>query len=144
MKTLRKAVAALVASVALGGGAVALTASPAAAHSFGAQGPAHTHVGSCSFSGTIDPKQVFGSTCVRYILANGAIIQASKAYMDSQYGYVLVWCSFGYTTGTGAQRWFANSTPYGPWGNTWTHTYCQNPKYTDDGVPNTPWSITTP
>jgi hypothetical protein len=144
LKTFKRAIVALATVATLGGGAVALTATPVAAHNWGGQGsaPAHTHQGSCAYTGTINPTTWNDLTCVRYILANGAIIQGPKSLMDSQYGYVLVWCSFAYRTASGSGRWAGNGQPYGPWNNTFTHPYCQNPKYQQDIL--RPWSITYP
>jgi len=115
---MRKLLAALAVTVVLVAGSVGT----ADAHSFGAQGPPHSH--SACF-----PEA--GHTCTRWILANGAIIQGPVDLMLGQQGYVLVWCS---TMVGGA--WVKNGSPWGPWGNTGNHTFCQNPKYA-----GTPWSL---
>jgi hypothetical protein len=117
---LKRFITALAATAAIAVGAVGLTTSPAAAHTFGPSGPSHTHNSCTMGSGG-------GSNwCYRWILANGAIIQGPQSLMSSQYGYVLAYCSYS----TSAGYWLYNLTPYGPWGNTGNHTYCQNPKYT--------------
>lgn len=92
--------------------------------------PAHTHPGGAC---TRREDGTNNSMCVRYILANGAVIQARYDYMISQYGYLLVYCSnlhrgsaFGEKIGN---LWLTNPYPFGPWGNTGSHIYCQQPRY---------------
>lgn len=116
-----------VAALAITAAALGASAGVAEAHSFGAQGPAHTHV-SCT-------PGVGQNGCVRYILANGAIKQAPFSLMNNtEYNYVLVWCSFQTSDGV----WWGQFNSYGPFGNNANHTYCQNPKYS--GVP---WMVRT-
>lgn len=122
---MRRKLASLALAAASVAGGVGLTASPASAHSFGAQGPAHTHLtGSEACTAT--------AVCYRWILQNGAIMQGNGSAMTAQYGYVLVWCSY---QNNSLQSWHLNTQPWGPYSNTGAHTYCQNPKYSGQ-----PWS----
>jgi hypothetical protein len=127
LNIIKRAATALVATLALGGGALALTATPAAAHSFGAQGPPHNHT-SCTLAGS------GGSTCYRWILENGAIRQGSFNSLQGEWSLVGVVCSFSSNTGPpypGAygEGWIVNNVVSGEWGSNGYHTYCQNPKY---------------
>ncbi len=140
---IRKAVATLTATAALGVGAVALTASPAAAHGDwvatnpNSEQPVH-EMHSCSWS---NGAGLLTTACNRWILANGAVIQGPGSLMMDQYAYVLVRCSYR-KYGGGVEL---NTAPFGPWNNTGYHTYCQNPKYwnapPDSPIVQKPWSL---
>lgn len=135
----------LAAAAAITIGTVAGAAGVANAHLWAGShvNPPHTHPGgACSNNGT-SPSTVQANTCVRYILANGAVIQARKDYMDSQYGYVLVWCSFA--TNSWPVRWWPATWTYGPFGNNSEHPYCKSPVYYDPNQnANVRWSWTSP
>jgi hypothetical protein len=130
---IRKTIAALAISAASIGGVTAGTTKVAHAHSFGAQGPAHTHIGTCNASGTIFPQTVTNQTCVRALLSNGAWLQESYLNMVGQGGFVILWCSYKTSAG-----YMPNTIPYGPYGYTFEISLCQNPKY---GNPPIAWSV---
>ena len=115
---------------------VLLPTSRAHAHAFTPTGPAHTDVACDGLSTT-------GTRCNTWILANGTIFRGPTSLMQQQYGYVLVRCS--YTSprvdpdGFFYYLWIKNTTPYGPWGNTGAHAFCQEPK-----KGSTPWPLTYP
>lgn len=118
---IRHAFSAVILAVALVVGTV-VGVTPAHAHSFGPQGPPHTHFTPCP-----------AGDCNRFILANGAIWQANGAKLVQSYGYVLVLCSTRFANGT----WHMVTYPYGPWGNVGSqHGFCLNPTYAGQ-----PWPI---
>lgn len=110
------------------------------AHSFGAQGPPHTHT-SC----TLGTGGGINAQCWRWFLENGAARQGSYTSLQGELPLVGVVCSISHTpTSTSQYREGWNVNPYvvGEWNSNGYHTYCQNPKY------NTPlglagWSVNT-
>jgi len=116
MTFLRRAIFALLLTLGLVGGA----ATAVSAHSFGAQGPPHTHVGTCT-----------NNDCYRWILANGAIMQGDFANLSGQAGYVGVVCSWK-TNGS----WVKNPNRGFTWNANGYHPYCMSPVYS-----GTEWSL---
>lgn len=126
----------LVAAVVLTVGLLAATVTPASAHSFGAQGPAHEHAtgnGACS-----------GTNCYRWILFNGVIRQGNELQLVLERDFVLVLCSDKVNNSAPFNEgWAFYPYTFGPTTNRGTtHPYCHSPKYpTAGGLAG--WAVNT-
>jgi len=127
-KHMRKRMAGILLAGAITAGTLGVT-SPAEAHSFGAQGPPHTHLTNPGCTTT---------NCYRWILQNGAIMQGPWAHFAGQLGYVLVMCSLKDNI-SGSWRWEWNPDPWGSSGSPGNlYPYCLSPIYSGTAWPKRP------
>jgi hypothetical protein len=118
----------LLLTVLLALGLVLPVGSTAEAHSFGAQGPPHTHLSNPGCT---------AYDCWRWILVNGAILQGPAFHLAGEMPLVLVVCSQRVSGPGGAQIWVWNNEHLGSSGQAgYAHPYCQLPAYS-----GTPWSV---
>lgn len=114
-------------------GVVVPSAPTAEAHSFGSQGPPHTHLTNPGCT---------AYDCWRWLLVNGAILQGPAYHLSGQMPLVLVVCSHRVSGPGGIQIWVWNNERLGS-ANTpgYAAAYCQLPAYNNG---QTPWSVKSP
>jgi len=110
---LRRAVAALLLTLGLGGSLVAVSAGQASATTKNLLGVNTTILAGCT-----------NNDCWTWLLANGAAMRGPTSQLQAQYGYVLVVCS----QKAGGFWRISQLGPWGPYNNdgAW-HPYCVNP-----------------